>query len=642
MDKSDVKIDFVNFTEYVDESISYPMGILYISACLKRSGFTNIGYVDHICMLRKMEEMKNDPSRRFTFQGMPETWKNNLDDLLKYLKERQPHIILLGPITTFHLVELTDLVPGLREQFPEQLIIAGGPHFGKEDNLDTELLETCTGLDAITVGEAEETVVEVATLYQANCCNNETLLPRGEFQSELSRILGIRARGNVLKQRHPPKLENLPSPDMELLENYWKNPKVRMYYRYSIAKRRNPIVRTSRGIFEGDWDWGAFEEDVSYFEEFESRSERFPFGIIVGSRGCPYKCSFCCSSGNRRVHTAEYVLNQIVDLNKKYGIRQFVFFDPLFTTSAETEQRRVTELCTMICKSGLNIRYAIEIRADIVLKLPEELLSLMMRSGCVEFNMGLEKGSDRLLKKTMKGMTTKTHHDAVAKLRRVANNVGKEVLVNGTFILGGPGENQNDVRETLNHCLSLNLDEAALYPLEIHPGTQCYKEALSEGILKTGLAPYLNAEGYPLYATETLSSSYLFNIKKLGKALFDEFDELKGKMQEMERQFLPENKRDEFSRFDVERTKNLQEYGKVCIGKVLDYQSACAKVEKEIESVEKELCKKYPDYDPCYEDYHPGDLLMAWHESLKRLEQLFQGARQKIRVFYEKPSTSQE
>jgi|GEM_PF-6157309 len=48
MDKSSTKIDFINFSEYVDESISYPIGILYISACLKRSGFINIGYVDHI------------------------------------------------------------------------------------------------------------------------------------------------------------------------------------------------------------------------------------------------------------------------------------------------------------------------------------------------------------------------------------------------------------------------------------------------------------------------------------------------------------------------------------------------------------------------------------------------------------------
>jgi hypothetical protein len=111
MNKSSLKIDFINFSEFVDESISYPMGILYISACLKKNGFTNVGYVDHICMLRKMKE-KKEP-------GLLETHQQNIKDLLRYLQKRQPHIILLGPITSVHLLELIDLIPKLRERvFP--------------------------------------------------------------------------------------------------------------------------------------------------------------------------------------------------------------------------------------------------------------------------------------------------------------------------------------------------------------------------------------------------------------------------------------------------------------------------------------------------------------------------------------------
>jgi radical SAM superfamily enzyme YgiQ (UPF0313 family) len=640
MDKSSVKVDFVNFSEYVDESISYPMGILYISACLKRNGFTNVGYVDHFCMLRKMEEMKHDPISQNQFRQMPEIHKNNLEDLLKYLEERQPNIILLGPVTSVYLVELVDLVPRLRKNFPEQLIVAGGPHFGKEDGLDTELLEVCAELDAIALGEAEETIVDVAELYyQTYCLNDDSLPSRVGLRGELAKVLGLRTRGNEAKRRPPPKLENLPPPDMELLESYWKNQPIRMYYRYSIAKRRNPTIRTSRQIFEGDeGEWGAFDEDVPYFGEFKSKSDYFPFGVITGSRGCPYKCTFCCSSGQRRVHTAEFVFNQIADLNEMFGIRQFVFFDPLFTTSAEAEQRRILELCNMICRSGLNIRYAIEIRADIILNLPEELLSLMIRSGCVEFNLGLEKGSDRLLEMTSKGMTTKTHRDAVAKLRKVANKVGREVLVNGTFILGGPSENQNDIRETLIHCISLNLDEVAFYPLEIHPGTPSYKMALDKGLLQPSLAPYLNVESYPLYATDVLSASYLCNVRNLGKALFDQFDKLKGKIQEMERQFFSETKRDELSKFNIKRTKKLQQYFESCIGKALDYENECAVVEKEIVSVEKKLLRKYKDYDPNYDDYHIGDLQEAWDEYLARIEQLFQGARKRTRFFNFEPN----
>jgi hypothetical protein len=127
--KSDVKFVFINFEEYWDESNSYPMGILYISACLKRCGFTNIGCVNHVCMQRKMGE-KTGPLFELTppetrLEWMSEERKHNLERLFEYLNELQPHVILLGPVTTFNLVELMDLVRRLREQFPKQLILAG-------------------------------------------------------------------------------------------------------------------------------------------------------------------------------------------------------------------------------------------------------------------------------------------------------------------------------------------------------------------------------------------------------------------------------------------------------------------------------------------------------------------------------------
>jgi radical SAM superfamily enzyme YgiQ (UPF0313 family) len=415
-----------------------------------------------------------------------------------------------------------------------------------------------------------------------------------------------------------------------------------MYYRYSLSRRRNPIVRTSRGIFEGD-GWGAVEEDIHYLDPYRSRDERFGFGVIVGSRGCPYKCSFCCSSSRRRVHSARYIFDQIMELNKRYGIRRFVFFDPLFTTSSQDEQERVEELCKMICTSGLDTRYIIDIRADIILKLPEELLALMIKSGCAEFNLGLEKGSDRMLQTMMKGMTIKDHHAAVAKLRRVAKGVKREIIVNGTFILGGPRETKGDIRETIIHCLALHLDEATLYPLEICPGTQIGTEAFKEGILKPGLAPYLNAKEYPLYATKTLPRSFLLHIKKLSEQLLDELEELKKAMQEIERQFLPEEERESFI-FDVKRTKKLHRLIKECIGKacgclmkhpeegvsrngliVPQIKVYVQKVNREIDLVEKQLIQKYPNYERHrhYEDYCPGTLLATWKHFLKQFEELF-------------------
>lgn len=149
---------------------------------------------------------------------------------------------------------------------------------------------------------------------------------------------------------------------------------------------------------------------------------------------------------------------------------------------------------------------------------------------------------------------------AIEKLRGVAQRVKKEVKVNGTFILGGPGESEEDVWDTVIHSLTLNLDEVTIYPLEIYPGTQICVEALKEGVLKLGLAPYLDAREYPLYATKNLPRSYLFKIKESYEEMFESLRQLRGAMQEIEGQFLPEDERC-LSIFPVKRTRNLD--GKV-------------------------------------------------------------------------------
>lgn len=650
MQKSDIEIEFINFEEFWDESKSYPVGILYISAFLKKSGFTNIGLVDHVCILRKIGEYSNAPFEgkhlKSPLESLTQERRHSLDNIFQHMQQRQPHVVLLGPITTPHLIELTDLVPRLREKYTEQIILAGGPHFGKDANLDTELLENCSGLDGIVVGEAEETTTEVVTQFYTEFCRSGKIPSRVEFQTKLAEICGIAVRGKKLKPRNPPNLNDLPPPDMELLEThlgdpwtYFNNPK------YRLSNRRNPITWVSRSTvesFDGEGD-GATEDDVRYFDyHFASKDNRFPFGVIVGSRGCPYKCSFCCSQGNRRVQSANYIFKQMFDLHKRYGIRLFVFFDSVFTDSSLVDQKRIKELCEMICDSGIDIRYMIEIRADAVRRLPEDLLSLVIRSGCAEFNFGFEKGSNKMLQKMMKGTSITDHREAVARLRRISKKLKTRVIINGTFILGGPGETKMDVRETLMHCLDLHLDQATIYPLEIHPGTQVNLQARKEGILEPGLTSYLNPAEYPLHSTENLPRSYLTHVQRKSEAVLDEMEEFRKTMQGFERQFLSEDERDGFSSFEIEKTEQLNELIKECIDVALDYlrkhpaeglrlnehlasevDAAIRKVDEEIDEVENKLVQKYPDYHYQYGDYYPGTLRSDWKRFLELFEELF-------------------
>jgi radical SAM superfamily enzyme YgiQ (UPF0313 family) len=388
---------------------------------------------------------------------------------------------------------------------------------------------------------------------------------------------------------------------------------------------------------------GTTDEDLHYLDGYGSRDRHFPFGVIVGSRGCPYRCSFCCSPGPRRLHSANYVFAQIVELNNRYGIRSFVFFDTLFTTSYPSEQKRVEELCKMILCCGLDIRYVVEMRADVILQLPVRLLALMIRSGCIEFNLGLEKGSNRMLREMTKDITIEDHFAAIGKLRQVSSKVRKGILINGTFILGGPGETRDDVCDTVFHSWVLNLDEVTLYVLEIYPGTRIYAEALKEGILKPELTPFLNPKKYPLYATKRLPRSYLIRIKESYAEVFERFSDFKGVMQEIEGQFLPENERN-LSVFPAKKTRILNKKVKEFIQNAVDYakkhrdkklprnwtseipvKAYVSRVNEAITLLERRLKQKYPNYvkDYVYGDYQTGSLLNYWVLFLEEFEKLF-------------------
>jgi radical SAM superfamily enzyme YgiQ (UPF0313 family) len=315
------------------------------------------------------------------------------------------------------------------------------------DSLDKELLESYDGLDGVVVGEAEETVGEVLEKYYSHYVKGHKRLDRVKFRGELSKIAGIRVKGNETVTRKPPNLALIPMPDIELLkehlgdpQQYFNNPK------YRLSKRRNPVVWVSYGVVDDAYGGGNTIDDIHFFEyTFAGRDPRLPFGVIVGSRGCPFHCAFCCTSAIRRALSAERIFMEIQYLSSSCGVRLFVFFDALFVDSSPADQRRIEDLCRMIIMSNIDIRFMVELRPDVICRLPDKLLRLMIKAGCVEFNLGLEKGTEKMLKEMNKKLSIEDHKKAIAKIRRIADELMTMVIVNGTFILGGPRENKKDI-----------------------------------------------------------------------------------------------------------------------------------------------------------------------------------------------------
>jgi len=91
--------------------------------------------------------------------------------------------------------------------------------------------------------------------------------------------------------------------------------------------------------------------------------------------------------------------------------------------------------------------------------LDEELLDLMKDTGLYLISLGIESGSDRILKRMKKGITTARIREFV----RMTQKAGIDMA--GFFILGFPGETVETIRETIRFSIQLPLKRPIILPI---------------------------------------------------------------------------------------------------------------------------------------------------------------------------------
>ena len=105
-----------------------------------------------------------------------------------------------------------------------------------------------------------------------------------------------------------------------------------------ISYRENGrVLRTPARNFIEDLDsvpfpaWHLFPTEK--YEIFNFASVRKPGALILGSRGCPYKCNFCClkiMGERRRKRSPANIAEEAAWLHERFGYRQISFTDPIF------------------------------------------------------------------------------------------------------------------------------------------------------------------------------------------------------------------------------------------------------------------------------------------------------------------------
>jgi anaerobic magnesium-protoporphyrin IX monomethyl ester cyclase len=206
------------------------------------------------------------------------------------------------------------------------------------------------------------------------------------------------------------------------------------------------------------------------------------------TRGCPYACSFCSASlinGKKiRRHSISYVMKWLDHLYKKYHIRQFALVDDNFTFQKEYAK----DFCRNVIQLRGNgyfqerIYFATPngIRIDYV---DEELLDLMKKAGWNGVSVAPESGSRRTLKRMRKNLDP----DAVPMLIDRIKKAGLDVRA--FFMIGYPGETEEDVKETIKLIRKSRIDALILGKFLPIPGTPIFDELVKEGEIDKDYMP---------------------------------------------------------------------------------------------------------------------------------------------------------
>lgn len=167
---------------------------------------------------------------------------------------------------------------------------------------------------------------------------------------------------------------------------------------------------------------------------------------LVGSRGCPFDCSFCGAavSANRdvtvRVRDPYKICEEMDHLATTLGCSAFRFVDDLFLVS----QKKLEEFLQAIQEFPAlqNVRWDATGRINVIEKLPQQLIQNLKRSGLREVALGIESGSDRLLSYIDKKLTQAQILSAAEKLLKEGVNI------KGYFIFGLPTESSLEIQLT--------------------------------------------------------------------------------------------------------------------------------------------------------------------------------------------------
>lgn len=357
------------------------------------------------------------------------TINNYTDQILREIYKKKPDMIALS-CYIWNIDMITELLMELRKVLPNTKIWLGGPEVSYDAK---ERLEKERYLDGIMIGEGEETFKELMDYYI-------------EDGIALEDIKGIAFRNSARKGA--------------------KNSLIDIQEDVITETGFREIMDLSVVPFPYE-DLSQFKNKIIYYET---------------SRGCPYSCSYCLSSIDKKVRLRdiELVKKELqVFLDAK--IPQVKFVDRTFNCN----RKHALAIWNYIKEHDNGVtNFHFEISADILKEDELELLG-SLRKGLVQLEIGVQSTNPS----TIEAINRKMDFEKLSKIVERINK-GDNIHQHLDLIVGLPYEDCKTFSQSFNDVYALRPNQLQIGFLKVLKGSSMYYYSKTNNIIYKEKAPY--------------------------------------------------------------------------------------------------------------------------------------------------------
>lgn len=272
-----------------------------------------------------------------------------------------------------------------------------------------------------------------------------------------------------------------------------------------VAYRINDdiIINNRRELIEN------LDEIPSPFDNIGSNDKKMLY--YESSRGCPFNCSFCMSSVEKKVRFFSLPrVKKDLKLLLQTDARQIKFVDRTFNVN---QDRSIDIMKYIIENNKKNIRIHYEITAEIMNDKFLEFLKTVPVN-MFQFEIGVQSLNIETLSEINRIMTIEKL-EYVVKSIKLNNNIHQHL----DLISGLPYEDYDSFKKSFNGVFNLGVEKIQLGSLKVLNGTKIYRDKLKHEIKHLNFAPY------EVIKTKYINYEKILRLKKIEDLLDKYYNE---------------------------------------------------------------------------------------------------------------------